>query len=162
MKCDRCDQSATVHLIEIHNGQKIEKHLCEHHAEEENVSVKVNPPINELLEKFVTKHTGQAADQVHLICDDCGLNYDAFRRDGLLGCPGCYDNFEDAIEPLIARAHEGAVSHFGKVPSYAGSDQLQHQRLLRLRQELQKAVMSEQFERAAQLRDEVQQLESEV
>lgn len=161
MKCDRCDQTATVHLIEIYNGQKVEKHLCEKHAEEENVSVSVSPPINELLEKFVSTHSGQLPEQAQLVCEDCGLNYDDFRRDGLLGCPGCYESFEEAIESLIARAHEGAVLHCGKVPSYAGSDQIRHQRLLRLRQELKKAVLTEQYERAAQLRDEVEQLETD-
>ena len=29
MKCDNCNKQATVHLTEIKNGKKIEKHLCE-------------------------------------------------------------------------------------------------------------------------------------
>ena len=29
MKCDTCNKPATVHLTEIRNGKKIEKHLCE-------------------------------------------------------------------------------------------------------------------------------------
>ena len=29
MKCDNCNKTATVHLTEIKHGKKIEKHLCE-------------------------------------------------------------------------------------------------------------------------------------
>ena len=58
MKCDLCDNQATVHLIELQGGQKIEKHLCETHAVQENIAVKVQTPIDELLQKFVLKHSG--------------------------------------------------------------------------------------------------------
>ena len=29
MKCENCNKQATVHLTEIKNGKKVEKHLCE-------------------------------------------------------------------------------------------------------------------------------------
>jgi hypothetical protein len=34
MKCDKCNKTATVHLTEIKSGKKIEKHLCEQCAAE--------------------------------------------------------------------------------------------------------------------------------
>ncbi|MHB1156790.1 MAG: UvrB/UvrC motif-containing protein [Phycisphaerales bacterium] len=179
MKCDRCDNPATVHLIEIINGQKIEKHLCEHHALEEGVTIKVtSSPINELLEKFVLKHTSPAAaptsvggavqqagpvvagGETDLVCEHCGLTFSEFRKRALLGCADCYTAFEPLLMPLLERAQEGASHHLGKVPRYAGSDQLRQQRLKQLRRELDKAVTSEQYERAARLRDEVRELES--
>ncbi|MDX1564918.1 MAG: hypothetical protein R3236_05905, partial [Phycisphaeraceae bacterium] len=106
MKCDRCDNQATVHLIEIKDSQKVEKHLCEACAVDEGVAVKVqSAPINELLEKFVLKHSGGSgepeASSTNLVCDHCGLSYDDFRRNGLLGCPHCYASFEAALVPLL-------------------------------------------------------------
>lgn len=161
MKCDRCNQPATVHLIDIQNGQKIEKHLCEAHADEAGVTVKVNPPINEILEKYVMKSVGPEAAGAQLRCERCGLTYEMFRKVGLLGCANCYATFEDSLEPLLAKAHEGHTRHIGKIPSHAGTDEFRQQRLVQLRRELEEAVTAEQFERAAQLRDEVKQMEAE-
>ncbi len=162
MKCDKCDKTATVHLIEIVEGQKIEKHLCEAHAAEEGVAVKVtNAPINELLEKFVLKHSGASgAETREAECETCGLTYGEFRKRGLLGCPACYEAFEPQLEALLKRAHEGAGRHLGKVPRYAGADEIRQQRLLQLRRQLDQAVASEAYETAARLRDEVRQLEA--
>lgn len=162
-KCDRCDQQATVHLIEIKAGQKVEKHLCERHAVEEGVAVKMDPaPLNDLLEKFVLKHAGAVSEPAELACEYCGTTYDEFRRTGLLGCPECYQTFETALSPLLERAHEGASRHIGKVPSRAGIDELRQQRLRQLRRELEEAVAAEQYERAARLRDQLTQEETQA
>ena len=166
MKCDRCDNQATVHLIEIKEGQKIEKHLCETCAVDEGVAVKVqSAPINELLEKFVLKHSGSSAESDSaaspLGCDQCGMTYEDFRRNGLLGCPNCYHAFEIALAPLLERAHEGSDQHLGKVPTRAGVDEIRQQRLLQLRRDLADAVASEEYEKAANLRDELTQTEAE-
>ncbi len=86
-QCDKCDKPATVHLIEIRDGQKVEKHLCEEHALEEGVKVQVtNAPINELLKNFVVKHSGKEPAPTELRCEGCGLTWSEFRRAGLLGC----------------------------------------------------------------------------
>jgi len=159
MKCDHCDKPATVHLIEIHNGEQVEKHLCEQHAIEEGVAVKVNEqPINELLEKFVLKHSKVEVPSNTLRCETCRLTYDEFRRSGLLGCPDCYHAFEGLLAPLLERAHQGASRHLGKVPSRAGVDELRQQRLMQLRRELDDAVAAEQYERAASIRDQLKQV----
>lgn len=162
MKCERCDNQATVHLIEIKGGQKVEKHLCEQHAVEEGVAVKVNhAPLNELLEKFVLKHaSGAAVSEAELSCEHCGLTYEEFRKTGLLGCPECYEVFAGVLAPLLERAHEGASRHIGKAPSREGVDGLRQQRLMQLRRELDEAVASEQYERAAWLRDKLTQAET--
>ncbi len=160
MKCDHCDNLATVHLIEIKGGKKIEKHLCEEHAIKEGVAVKVqSAPINDLLEKFVLKHSGPEATDEPLLCPSCDTTYDQFRKNGVLGCPDCYSTFAEPLKHLLERAHEGASKHFGKVPQRAGIDEIRQQRLIRLRRDLEDAVTQEQYERAAQIRDELEEAE---
>jgi protein arginine kinase activator len=45
MKCDNCNKTATVHLTEIKHGKKIEKHLCEQcAAQNEGLPVKSHTP----------------------------------------------------------------------------------------------------------------------
>jgi protein arginine kinase activator len=162
MKCDKCDNQATVHLIEIENGEKIEKHLCEQHAVEAGVTAKSpEMPINELLENFVLKHSGAEKPQSEVACEHCGLTYSEFRKRGLLGCPVCYETFERALVPLLERYHEGSSQHIGKMPCHSGVDELRQQRLRQIRRELDEAVASEHYERAARLRDDMRRMEAE-
>ena len=60
-KCDNCDRPATVHLTEIANGEKIEKHLCEVCAVNEGITVQPTMNISQMLEEFVSlKHLDDA------------------------------------------------------------------------------------------------------
>ena len=74
MKCDNCNKTATVHLTEIKSGKKIEKHLCEQcAAQNEGLPVKSHMPINELLTNFVMAHSGMQKEQA-LTCEHCGID----------------------------------------------------------------------------------------
>lgn len=59
---------------------------------------------------------------------------------------------------LIQRIH-GNSCHTGKVPVRGEAKLAEKQRVVVLRQELQVAIQAEDFERAAQLRDEIKKLE---
>ncbi|MBS3733603.1 MAG: UvrB/UvrC motif-containing protein [Phycisphaerae bacterium] len=162
--CDRChNRPATVHLTEIIDGEKIEKHLCEQCAANEGITVKANIPISQLLEDFILQSSDAECDDEagDLVCDACGLSFNTFRKHGVLGCPNDYDAFSAALEPFLARAHEGATQHLGKVPSRAASTQKKQTAILRLRGELKDAVAREDYEAAAALRDRIKAMEKE-
>lgn len=160
-KCDHCDRPATVHLTEIAHGKKIEKHLCEACAAKEGVPIQ--PPISQLLEDFVAQ--AQQAQQAQtrqfgeLACPHCGISFLEFRQSGLLGCAYDYEVFQEPLTPLLQRAQEGGSQHVGKLPRRAGGDQQRQNELLQLRAALKEAVLQEQYERAAQLRDRIKELE---
>ncbi len=158
-KCDGCGKAATVHLTEITNGKKIEKHLCEGCASSEGITIKANVPISQLLEDFILQSPSEEIAQQ--TCDICGVSFSDFRKQGVLGCPHDYDVFSDSLDPLLAKAHEGANQHVGKVPHRAGQDQKKMNTILRLRAELKSAVTAEDYERAAGLRDQIKELEQE-
>ena len=157
-KCDSCGQPATVHLTEIVNGEKIEKHLCEDCAASEGITIKAEVPISKLLEDFVLQSSEE--DVASPACEVCGMTFDAFRKTGQLGCPNDYDAFETALLPLLSRAQEGAERHIGKAPARAGADQQRLMSILRLRAELKNAIVSEDYEKAAGLRDRIKELEA--
>jgi len=157
-KCDNCDQPATVHLTEIIDGEKIEKHLCETCAAEEGITIQPNMGISQMLEEFIM-HTQQAKQLGELVCDRCGMSFLEFRHGGLLGCPHDYVAFAPALGPLLQRAHEGATHHIGKVPKNAGGDEHRQNDLLRLRAALREAVSAEEYEQAAHIRDQIKELE---
>jgi protein arginine kinase activator len=92
-------------------------------------------------------------------CSFCGLSFQDFRDTGRLGCPHCYTSFEPHLRGLLRRIH-GGTQHMGKVylpPDPTASEM--EKRLEALRRKLQRAVESEDFERAARLRDEIRTLE---
>jgi protein arginine kinase activator len=157
-KCDSCGKTATIHLTEIKDGQKIEKHLCEECASNEGVTIKANVPISQLLEDFILQTS--PSDMSDKACEVCGMTFSQFRKKGLLGCPNDYDVFSEALEPLLARAHEGAREHVGKVPIKAGANQKRANSVLRLRAQLRAAVASEDYESAAAIRDRIRDLEN--
>lgn len=93
-------------------------------------------------------------------CPMCGLSWTQFKRVGLMGCPHDYEQFSEKLLPLLKRAQEGATQHVGKVPAKRQTvEGERHSRTLRLRRDLQRAVDAENYEQAAQLRDELRHLE---
>ena len=163
MKCDNCNKNATVHLTEIKAGKKIEKHLCEQcAAQNECLPVKSHMPINELLTNFVMAHSGLQKEAA-AGCEHCQITWAEFRQNGLLGCANDYQIFEKDLTPLLQRAHEGMTHHVGKVPTRRGGSGVPIKRqvdLTRLRKELAKAVEAEDYERAAKLRDQMRVAEN--
>ena len=157
-KCDKCGKPATIHLTEIADGQKIEKHLCEDCAGSEGITIKSNLPLSQLLEDFVLQ-TSAGREEADLTCEVCGLTFSEFREQAVLGCPHDYDAFDSVLTPLLEHAQEGASQHVGKVPRRAGSDQKKQNAVLRLRAELKGAIAAEDYERAAELRDRIKEME---
>src|SRR3990170_4069479 len=140
MLCQRCKKTtATVHLTDIlkHSSEKVERHLCEECAQAEGVSFKQPlPPLNELLTGFVMAQAGARA-LADLRCDECGMTFAEFRNQGLLGCPNDYSVFEEVLNPLVNQAPDGGTHHVGKIPPTRPSGEVQQQRMVRLRRELE-------------------------
>lgn len=153
--CDHCDEEATVHEVVIKNGAKIEKHLCEQHANDEGIAVHPHAPINELITKFVMSHTGQEPGETteKTSCPECAMTWHEFRQHGLLGCGSCYTTFESKLSRVIERAHEGGTHHVGKAPRGAEGLVYREHRITILRKQLSEAIAAEHYERAATLRD---------
>jgi protein arginine kinase activator len=91
------------------------------------------------------------------VCPGCGWTWERFRSGGRLGCARCYETFREELRPLLRRIH-GAVRHAGRAPRSPGADQ-GAARLRRLHEELERAVGAEDYERAAELRDRLAELE---
>lgn len=161
--CERCKKAqATFHLTNIdRSGSKVERHLCDKCAAEEGLlqSAKPTVDLNEILENFVASSKSQSSELSELICDACGLSYVEFRNQGLLGCAKDYEVFKEPITRLLERTHDGATHHCGKAPASSADTYKPHHDLQRLRRKLDEAVAAEDYERAAELRDQIRQLE---
>lgn len=175
MKCELCDSEATVHELRMVGGKRAERHLCENCARREGLAAQIGVSVPELIEKIVDQAVQGAKPKGEPpragTCPACGTTYAEFRQSGLLGCTECYRAFEQALGPLLERAHEGASHHVGKVPKRAlaggrssgspdvlGGPEQRAGKIASLRKQLEEAVRAEQYERAATLRDELRRV----
>jgi protein arginine kinase activator len=162
MVCDNCGSTeAVVHLTQIVDNQMSTHRLCEKCAAEkglESAPEPVNFPLTDFLAQMGTD-TVSDAESAESVCSFCGLSFADFRETGRLGCPHCYETYQPQLERLLRRVH-GGTQHVGKVylpPDPSASDL--ERRLGGLRRKLSRAVEAEDFERAAELRDEIHSLE---
>jgi len=164
MQCQVCQQKeATIHLTEITDGVRNEIHLCEQCAMEEGIAVKSKLSINELLSGLLSTQPSDddlfGDTEQDISCPHCGFTLSQFSEKAVLGCPYDYEIFEKSLNPIIKKAHGGKTTHQGKVPSKTPKNTKKQMKLLALRQQLEAAVQSEDYELAAKLRDEISQLE---
>lgn len=158
--CNKCKKNtATVHLTDLIKGEKREIHLCEECAAEEGITVKQQVSITDVLNSFLAS---QATIQeiANLKCPRCGLTFVEFRSQGTLGCPDDYEVFGEPLASVIAKAQNGKTHHTGKAPGQNIVVDPAQQEKLKLQRELREAVEIEDYRRAAQLRDQLAEMDN--
>ncbi len=166
MKCQHCNKPATFHITELTGGKPQELHLCEDHARQylSEPSGEQTPVAGMAAALAQQIAIGQTAEELSRLdqqaCPVCGITFFEFRSQGRLGCPHDYVCFQTQLEPLIMNIHGESV-HVGKRPSRLAGNSEHRTQLIRLRRELKEAVDEERYERASQLRDTIQRIESE-
>lgn len=165
-RCDNCGQRpVAIHLTTIEQNAVKQIRLCEQCAAEKGVqtgaSVAKFPVLSDFLASMGKGASGQLAPTTETEpCGFCNATLKDFRDTGRLGCPHCYATFETHLRDLLRRLH-GSSQHVGKVylsPSHGAADD-HLRRLTELRDQLRRAVESENFELAAELRDRIRVLE---
>jgi protein arginine kinase activator len=164
MKCEVCKKSAaTVHLTDVSNNEKRELHLCESCAKTQGVTIKSylnkEPSASDLLNTLAQSQAGPGTAEKDLVCPHCRVTYRTFRSTGKFGCPHDYVVFKKPLLSLLEKIH-GKVEHVGKVPSRTSDEIARQQELRSLRSDLERAVRGEAYEKAAEIRDKIYDLES--
>ncbi len=167
MQCQCCkNHTATIHLTEISNGQRLETHLCESCAQKQGLAVKNQIPLNELLSTLLAvqpdlkKQLGETeGSAVDTPCPSCGMTLRRFQKEVVLGCPYDYEFFEKSLDPIIEKSQGGNTAHCGKVPSKLPSDSKKQIDIVNLKKQLESAVKNEDYETAAKLRDRIKKLQ---
>lgn len=167
MICDVCKKNnATIHLTQIINGVKKEYNLCENCAKETN-TMNFMPDINLGKDFSFQNVLGGLIDYINgnsyqiekkdIICKNCGMSYKDFKESGLLGCSQCYTEFKDYLNPVVKRL-QGSSEHIGKIPQRTSSNIMQKKKIIKLKEDLNKAIAMEEYEKAAELRDKIKEL----
>lgn len=167
MKCQHCGKNeATTHVKRNINGEVSEYMLCRECAEQMgygSLFSDFHTDFGSLLGSFfgnaLPARTGASR------CPTCGSTMSDIARSGLVGCADCYDVFYSELLPTIRNVH-GNTRHSGKRPVIEYTENKEESQpaadpLDKLRAELDRAVSEQNFERAAQLRDEIKEREAQ-
>lgn len=183
MKCDVCENEATVFLTQIINGQMTTVNLCETCSKAKGVTEETGFG---LAEAFLNPSHRTESDTMEIVCDACGFTASQLKKIGRMGCPECYAAFRDGLDGLLRNMHKG-TRHVGKRPSHISAvapQMLPRQRtavvketppaappapeappspplpdVAKLRAELDLAVKEERYEDAARLKSEIESLQ---
>jgi protein arginine kinase activator len=160
MLCCVCkEKEATVHLTQI-VGDKMQKvDLCKQCAEKKGVNDPTGFSLADLLLGLGASQEMEQATGSDLRCPHCGFTQADFKKTGRLGCAGCYEVFGEGLESLLKSMHKG-TRHVGKAPAARQKVRVNRQKLESLQAELTQAIQAEDFERAAELRDEIKRFQS--
>lgn len=166
MLCEECqNRKASFHFTKIINGKKTEFHICDQCAKEkgELFPGMNNFSIHQLLSGLLHNEPLQERiqPQHELVCSKCEMTYEQFTRVGRFGCAHCYTSFGSKLDPILRRVHSGNTRHHGKLPARVGGKIHLRRKIEMLKEQLQLYVEREEFEKAAEVRDEIRLLEQQ-
>lgn len=177
MLCERCKmREANIRYTEVINGVRTEHNLCSQCAQE----MELGPyaamfdgefSLGKLLSGILgmgAQETEEEDDQMEqVVCPACGTSYGEFLRDSTFGCADCYETFDPLIGEKIKKL-QGSERHTGKTPKFCGSapvgreevqqDLTAEAQLAFLDSKLKEAIREEEYELAAQYRDQIKAL----
>lgn len=170
MICQECNERpATFHFTKVVNGEKTEIHICEHCAHENSSMFIDNSPgfsINNLLAGLLNLEPSINKTQQDIFkknevlqCSRCQMTFQQFTKVGRFGCSECYKTFNKQINPILRRVHSGNTVHAGKIPERIGGSIHVRKRIELLKQNIKDLIQEEEFEKAAEIRDEIRSLE---
>lgn len=180
MLCERCQtREANIMVTEIMNGKKRQIHLCSQCASELELSqIAEEFPFVRLLSGILGNReqpNAQETEELNQItCPGCKMTYGEFVKRSQFGCADCYNTFGPLIEGNLRKLQVGST-HMGKRPKYqqAGvsfeksvetvqQKENKEEQLKLLQARLEEALSEENYEQAANYRDEIYALKAQM
>ena len=174
MLCERCNQNnATLYINEYKNGEMKKAYICSDCANvQTNLSGIIQPGFENFLLGLLEMALGKNAqdsiskelESVTIVCSNCQMTVEEFRKNGRFGCASCYETFQEILENALKKIQPNN-EHIGKVPGRLEplisikkeTENLKKQ----LQDKLNLAIKEEKYEEAAKLRDQIRNLHKE-
>ena len=171
LKCETCGNPATVHLTQIVNNKMIKAEYCEACAKKKGL---LNPNLLALPDLFakkghigvpLTKVIAQPIDPMNvetLVCPQCGMNASEFRKTARFGCATCYTSLTPIVTSLLSGIYNNP-KHKGKIPVSKPIDpSVMQKEVSELEKKLKKVIKEENYEAAAELRDQIAEMKAKI
>ena len=153
MICELCNlNEATVYLKQVINGSEKELFVCEECSGQHELEVPLSMGMGDFLFGVGVKNNAEASSpsKAEKTCPQCHMRKSDFNKSSRMGCTHCYEVFENELQPMLAMMHK-QFQHKGKVPLNAKISIS----LERLEHDLKAAIKSQDFEKAAEIRDKI-------
>lgn len=175
MLCDICKKrEATIHIKEVKDGKCISTNLCPECAKEKELQgglgafgfnlAEVIFNVGKMAEGSGEQTPSEKKGKKPLLrCPNCGWTLNKMRRSGgKVGCSECYNTFAKWINMAVEQVQSDSV-HVGKHPASKsrGITSIKLE-IDKLQLSLVSAVSAEEYEKAAQLRDRINALKTEL
>lgn len=161
MLCSNCmAKDADFHYKYIKNGVSGEVHLCHECARNLGYIKDTEPlfsPTSFLGELLSIPHFVHTPIETS-VCPNCNTSFDYIRRTGFVGCDKCYDTFSKSIDAILSKIQPSTV-HKGKLNGAEGKKIERDNTLKDLKEKLQRAILDENYEEAAVIRDKIKEFE---
>lgn len=96
-----------------------------------------------------------------LSCPGCGMTEMQYRKGGRLGCAQCCDTFRRQLEEMLHRTSP-QVCHTGRRPLDSEAAVRSRARQEEMQRRLDEAIVREEYEKAAELRDALRSMRAEA
>lgn len=172
MKCDKCEKEAMLHYVSEVNGEKREYRLCADCAKAEGFGNMLSFRPRPMSDVFFSRPTGFMEG---FFANPFSMFSDGFFGGRMLApslvMPRVMIKVDGERAPEAAQVDAAQVDaaqtdttqtapeKTDNIPEDAGEEIRAKRELIQLRQEMKNAVEAEEFEKAAELRDKIRQLE---
>jgi protein arginine kinase activator len=179
MICDNCRKNeANIHLIQLNNNGEVKKFdLCRDCvkelsflSEDEITGGEFKSSSNILAidlgffsdnESFDLFNSLSSGSRENKRCQFCNISLSAIKKIGRVGCPLCYEEFKEELNPLIKLIQSGE-EHNGKIPLNCNKRLKIEKKIKDLKFMLEEQIIIENFEEAAKLRDRISSLQKKL
>lgn len=152
--CSQCGKPASLHLTKVVDGKLHKLAICADCPHGASIKGSVGFDLIEAGSPAKVSRTAESESTV--ACPHCGLTPADFKESGRLGCPSCYETYAAKLEPILSKLHRGP-SHLGKAPR-GRKREISQEEIAALKNRLQEYVAREEYEMAAQVRDQLRSL----
>ncbi|MDD5087498.1 MAG: UvrB/UvrC motif-containing protein [bacterium] len=172
--CQACNaRPAVVQFVQVTGDQRREMWLCRECALSLGMRSQVEAfqRLSQLLmqQPAMTEITDDMRAALGTTCRRCKMVFEEFVKSGLLGCPECYNEFHDLLKPVLRRLHgvtrasgekkaETVLSDSPPVRRAESETARDSESREHLELQLNLALLEENYERAAELRDRLKKL----
>jgi protein arginine kinase activator len=151
-----------MYILQMVNGQTHEIYLCDQCAKK---TQEVNPLLQQNIGvpgflQALWGGTGALNELPHQQggkCPVCGLSFTQITHVGRLGCSMCYETFAAPLASILRKIH-GNGRHKGKIPARRGAALRDKMEVKTLKEKLSTLIQQENFEEAAQVRDQIKSI----
>jgi len=177
MLCEKCNKNiANVYLKNNVNGNITENYLCsscanevygkyENEKHDKNLNIFNGLNLNndfaaDVFNMLNFNKMSQGLPGVRNVCPLCGSSFSQIAQTGKIGCGECYRTFKNELEPNVMRIH-GRANHTGKIPKNMSLKISNKRKVEELNIRLKKSIIEQNFEEAAEIRDEIKKLNAQ-